>query len=133
MLYVKANYPVAKFETTFDSLFAAHWVSNKDISKPDVLRSVLLQNFTSTEADGIITGAGTSEMKQQLKDVTKMVVETRGAFGLPWFWVTNSKGKSEPFFGSDRFHFMWEFLGLPWQDIKLLSKEEAAAREKARL
>jgi hypothetical protein len=31
---------------------------------------------------------------------------------------------------------MWEFLGLPWQDFKILSKEEAAAaaaREKARL
>ena len=31
-----------------------------------------------------------------------------------------------------RFHFMWEFLGLSWQDIKLLSQEEAAAG-KARL
>jgi hypothetical protein len=32
-----------------------------------------------------------------------MVVEKQGAFGCPWFWVTNSEGKSEPFFGSDRY------------------------------
>jgi glutathione S-transferase kappa 1 len=23
---------------------------------------------------------------------------------------------------TSRFHFMWEFLGLPWQDIELLPK-----------
>jgi len=32
-----------------------------------------------------------------------MVVEKQGAFGCPWFWVTNLEGKSEPFFGSDRY------------------------------
>ena len=31
-----------------------------------------------------------------------MVVEKQGAFGCPWYWATNSEGKSEPFFGSDR-------------------------------
>jgi hypothetical protein len=90
-----------------------------------------------------MAAAGSPQIKQQLTDITKMVVEKRGAFGNPWFWVTNSAGKSEPFFGSDRyvlwllskgrgdfhrlfrFHFMWEFLGLPWQDVKLLPKEEA--------
>lgn len=79
------------------------------------------------------------------------MVEKQGAFGCPWFWVTNREGKGEPFFGSDRyvaplldeafypigassrFHFMWEFLDLPWQDVKLLSKEEAVVAEKARL
>jgi hypothetical protein len=46
----------------------------------------------------------------------------KGAFGVPWFWVRNAEGKEEPFIGSDRFHFMWEFLGLPWQDIAILLK-----------
>jgi len=134
MLYIKAHYPVAKFEAAFYSLFPALWVPpQSDLSKPDNLHAVLLQNFTSTQADEIIRGAGTPEFKQQLTDTTKMVVEKQGAFGCPWFWVTNSEGKSEPFFGSDRFHFMWEFLGLPWQDIKLLSKQDTAASAKARL
>ena len=42
-------------------------------------------------------------MKKKLMDVTRMVVEKQGAFGNPWYWVTNSEGKSEPFFGSDRY------------------------------
>jgi len=134
MLYIKANYPNTKFEAAFYSLFPALWIPpQSDLSKPANLRNVLLQNFTPAQADEIITAAGTPEVKQQLTDITKMVVEKHGAFGCPWYCVTNSQGKAEPFFGSDRFHFMWEFLGLPWQDIKILSKEEAAAAAKARL
>jgi len=134
ILYIKANYPTAKFETVFYSLFLALWVPpQSNLSKSANLHALLLENFTSVQADEIIASAGTSAVKQQLTDITKMVVEKQGAFGSPWCWVTNSEGKSEPFFGSDRFHFMWEFLGLPWQDIKLLSKEETAAAQKARL
>ncbi|KIM80311.1 hypothetical protein PILCRDRAFT_822436 [Piloderma croceum F 1598] len=130
MLYIKAHYPAPQFEAAFFSYFPALWVPpQSDLSKPTNLHTLLVQNFTSTQADEIIAGAGTPEFKQKLTDITKMVVEKQGAFGCPWFWVTNSEGKSEPFFGSDRFHFMWEFLGLPWQDIKLLSQDEAAAVE----
>ena len=42
---------------------------------------------------------------QEYKDHVKgVVVEalSRGAFGAPWLWVTDSKGRSQPFFGSDR-------------------------------
>jgi len=74
------------------------------------LQTVLLQNFTSTEADEIIAGATTPEFKQQLTDITKMVVDEQGAFGCPWFWVTNSDGKAEPFFGSDRYVFFSTYL-----------------------
>jgi hypothetical protein len=73
-------------------------------------QSVLLQNFTSAQADEIIAAAGTPEIKKQLMDVTRMVVEKQGAFGTPWYWVTNSEGKSEPFFGSDRYVISLCFL-----------------------
>lgn len=33
-----------------------------------------------------------------------------------------------------RFHFMWEFLDLPWRDVQLLSKDEdEAQKQKAHL
>jgi glutathione S-transferase kappa 1 len=124
MLYIKAHYPTAKFEAAFYSLFPALWVPpQSDLSKtanlhvsPALhllfdglynnliwrLQALLLQNFTSAQADEIIAGAGTPEIKQQLTSITKMVVEKQGAFGCPWYWATNSEGKSEPFFGSDR-------------------------------
>lgn len=43
-----------------------------------------------------------------------------GAFGCPWFWVHDGKGNAEPFFGSDRFHYMWDYLELPHQDLVLV-------------
>jgi len=135
MIYVKDHYPNDKFETAFYSLFAALWVPpQSDLSKPANLHTLLRKNFAPAEADEIIAGAGTPEYKQKLTNITNMVVEEQGAFGCPWYWVTNEAGKGEPFFGSDRFHFMWEFLGLPWRDVKLLSQEEAMAMaQKARL
>ncbi|KAI1505594.1 thioredoxin-like protein [Biscogniauxia marginata] len=39
--------------------------------------------------------------------------------------------QSEPFFGSDRWHFVYEFLGLPYRDVELLAP--GAAKTGARL
>lgn len=68
-----------------------------------LLQAFLQKNFTLHETAQIIAGANTSEYKQKLMDITKYVVEKQGAFGCPWFWVTNEEGKGEPFFGSDRY------------------------------
>lgn len=54
-----------------------------------------------------------------LTDETAMLVE-KGAFGAPWWLVTNSEGVEEPFFGSDRFHFVYQFLGVPFRDMEIL-------------
>lgn len=63
----------------------------------------LLQNFTPEETEKILAGANAPEYKAKLMTVTKKVVEEQGAFGCPWYWVTNAEGKGEPFFGSDRY------------------------------
>lgn len=60
--------------------------------------------FTSSEVRKIMEGASTAEFKDRLKAKTQEALD-RGAFGAPWLWVTNSKGKGEPFFGSDRYIF----------------------------
>jgi hypothetical protein len=121
-LYIKDRYPNDKFEAAFASLFLAIWTPpHSDLSKQINLRvrtvsksfsaeiidtrlqNTLLETFTPSQADEIIAAAGTPEYKQKLADITKMVVEEQGAFGCPWFWVTNKEGKGEPFIGSDRY------------------------------
>lgn len=54
-----------------------------------------------SEADVKRIMEGKDAMKQMTERKTKEVCE-QGAFGAPWLWVTNSKGESEAFFGSDR-------------------------------
>lgn len=39
-----------------------------------------------------------------------------GAFGLPWFECTNSKGETEGFWGVDHMGLVVEFLGLDRSD-----------------
>lgn len=70
----------------------------------------------------ILTAAANPEIKAQLAANTEKVVKEQGAFGCPWFWVRNAQGKEEPFFGSDRFHYMWRFLELPFEDLRLKSR-----------
>jgi glutathione S-transferase kappa 1 len=75
--------------------------------------------FTAEEVDAILKAASSQPIKDTLKKTTQDALD-RGAFGAPWIWVTNSAGVSEPFFGSDRFHYVYKFLDLPFQDIALL-------------
>ncbi|KAK3950769.1 hypothetical protein QBC32DRAFT_216520 [Pseudoneurospora amorphoporcata] len=74
--------------------------------------------FTKQQVEEIMKGVETKVVKDALKNATQEALD-KGAFGNPWFWVTNGEGKGEPFFGSDRFHFIYKFLGLPFQDVTL--------------
>ncbi|KZP03652.1 putative DSBA family oxidoreductase [Athelia psychrophila] len=134
MAYIKDHFAPAKFEEVFMALFPALWVPPQtDLSVPVNFevrsRSILLVLCPSA---AIMAGASPA-YKQKLTDLTKKVVDEQGAFGCPWFWVTKfdaqggeGTGTGEPFFGSDRFHFMWEHLGLPWEDVRLLPKGATA-------
>lgn len=66
----------------------------------------------------MLQAAGTSEVKQMVQANTDAALK-RGAYGNPWLWVRNKDGQEEPFFGSDRFHYVWKFLGLPWEDVAI--------------
>jgi 2-hydroxychromene-2-carboxylate isomerase len=98
------------------------WKGQLDISKPENLAQALGTVFDGKEVEDIIAAAGMPEVKAELAATTEKAVKELGAFGVPWFWVVNGEGKREPFFGSDRWHFMWEFLGLPFEDLKLKAK-----------
>lgn len=97
-------------------LWVAVWQKDTDVSQESLLLAVWSKLFTPEELKVILNAAGTSKYKEKLLGNTEEAVKL-GAFGAPWFTVRNSKGEEAPFFGSDRFHFMYQFLGLPTDDM----------------
>ena len=80
--------------------------------------------FSQSEVSEIMAKATEQEWKAKLTANTTKALE-QGAFGAPWMWVTrddDGEEKGEPFFGSDRWHFLWEFLGVVWRDVEILPK-----------
>ncbi|VUC32715.1 unnamed protein product [Clonostachys rosea] len=116
---VKESYP-EQYDDLHKACFHALWLDHKDLSKQENMVAVLQAVFGTEQATKVLQGSQSPDVKKKLNDVTKHTAETLGAYGCPWFWVHDGKGKAEPFFGSDRFHYMWDFLDLPHQDLELL-------------
>ena len=85
--------------------------------------------FTKAQVAEIMQATKDPKIKEMLNANTQKVLDL-GAFGAPWIWVRNAEGKEQPFFGSDRFHFVWQFLGVPFHDIQIVPKGQG---EKAKL
>ncbi|KAI5365472.1 Putative DSBA-like thioredoxin domain, Thioredoxin-like superfamily [Septoria linicola] len=127
MLYAKDHFPYEQYENAFGELWVFLWREHRDVSKSEVLKECLCEHFAEGECDAILKGATEGKYKKMLVDETAMLVE-KGAFGAPWFVVRNGEGKEENFFGSDRWHFMYQFLGVPFQDIAVLPPGKDAAK-----
>ncbi|KUI59206.1 Glutathione S-transferase kappa 1 [Cytospora mali] len=126
--YIKANHPRETYHAALEYFFHKFWTPpNLNLSQADVFAKVLagFEGFSSEECEKILAGAKSQEMKDALTRSTQSALD-KGAFGAPWIWVRNDKGEAEPFFGSDRFHFIYKFLGLPYQDLELLPPGEKA-------
>ncbi|GIZ46034.1 hypothetical protein CKM354_000917600 [Cercospora kikuchii] len=108
-----------KFEKAFGELWNMLWREHEDISKPEVLVKCLGRHLKKEEAERAVKAAREEKWKKMLVDETGRLVE-KGAYGAPWFIVKNAKGVEEPFFGSDRFHYIYQFLGVPFRDIEIL-------------
>ncbi|KAK2070646.1 hypothetical protein P8C59_005123 [Phyllachora maydis] len=145
--YIRREYPRETFETTVHYLFHRFWgPESLDLTLRESVvgalaavpagfdaaqaqkpaRSARLL-FTAQEVHVIVRAASSQNMKDALTATTQEALG-RGAFGCPWLWVTNAAGESEPFFGSDRFHFVYDFLGLPYNDVTLLSVKDASSQ-----
>ncbi|KAH8894984.1 thioredoxin-like protein [Thozetella sp. PMI_491] len=144
MHYIKQHYPSATFETVVLYLFDQYWAPpNVNLTKLPAVAKALSEVpvdfrghgtasggkllFTPADVEAIIQGATSQEIKDALKASTQEALD-HGAFGAPWLWVTNSKGVSEPFFGSDRFHFVFKYLELPFQEIALLAPGQGESK-----
>ena len=113
MIYVKDNFPREKFEQAFLTLWDYNWVRHIDPSKPEGMTRCLSEHFTEAQVRDSMGGAQQPKYKQALTDQTKKCVAS-GAFGAPWFLVTNGEGKTEPFFGSDRYVFAESLRFVSW-------------------
>jgi glutathione S-transferase kappa 1 len=100
--------------------------------------------FTSEEIFKIIRESSSEQIKDALKSTTEHCWKQQGAYGCPWFWVINderinsssnevqteqvdsNREHGEPFFGSDRWHYMYTYLGIPYQDIRILPPSTAS-------
>ena len=89
-----------------------------DISNPDTMAECLSRHFNKDEVPKILEGGTSPKYKKLLTDETANLV-SKGAFGAPWFLVRNKEGKEEPFFGSDRFHYILQYLDVPFSDITI--------------
>lgn len=134
--FVKARYPADTYLATWRHLLRAFWTLHEPPNTPAALAKALAdvpattpgggeeeegkRLFTADDVDRIVRAAAEPAYKDALRRATEEA-QQRGAFGAPWLWVTNAAtGRSEPFFGSDRWHHVYEFLGLPYQDVALL-------------
>lgn len=103
--YIKRTYPRETYHAVLEDYFHAFWTPlNLNLTKVDVLAKVLAEcgKFSPEGCEAILAAAQAQEVKDMLTGATQEALG-RGAFGAPWLWVTNGEGKSEPFFGSDRF------------------------------
>ncbi|KAK3397168.1 HCCA isomerase/glutathione S-transferase kappa [Sordaria brevicollis] len=96
-----------------DALYKSYWVSGQPIHEPAQLKSVLASALEGGEeaADKMLSAAQTAEVKGRLAANTEQAF-AEGAFGLPWFTCTNSKGETEGFWGVDHLGQVVQFLGL---------------------
>ncbi|KAK4123578.1 DSBA-like thioredoxin domain-containing protein [Parathielavia appendiculata] len=148
LLYIKRRYPAAVFDAVLHYLFHLFWSPpNMDLTTPESVAKALVtvprgfrgpgtgigegqggRLFTEAEVREIVEGALSEEIKVGLKSTTQEALD-KGAFGAPWLWVVDERtGRGEPFFGSDRFHFVYKFLGLPYTDVTLLPAAGAKAK-----
>ena len=105
MIHIKSQHP-SKLEATYTALFNALWQREIDLSKTELLTEVLGEVFSASEVEAILAASNTEEVKTQLTKNTTHAWQDLGAFGAPWFWLTNGEGKQEALFGSDRWAYM---------------------------
>ncbi|KAF4457516.1 hypothetical protein F53441_566 [Fusarium austroafricanum] len=128
--FIKANYPESTFLAAVRFLFHKIWLPpHVKLAQDANLIAVLKEAtdeldggsgnklFSDEDVDKIMKGR--ESMKVRVKELTAEAVK-KGAFGAPWLMVTNADGKSEAFFGSDRFNHIYRFLGIPFKDVEIL-------------
>ncbi|KAF2499177.1 HCCA isomerase/glutathione S-transferase kappa [Lophium mytilinum] len=93
------------------ALYQAFWVEFDHPEKPENLLRILSAAVGEAAATEAVEKSGSKEVKDGLMKRTEESF-AEGAFGLPWFIVTNSKGETESFWGFDHLGQVVDHLGL---------------------
>jgi hypothetical protein len=149
LTYIKSAFPPAVYTTAFAYLFHAFWTLHKVPNSVSVLAEVLSEIptdfqldsppyhpspslsttpssknlFASEQITQILDALSTTGVKNALRAKVDEALK-RDAFGAPWIWATDAEGRSEPFFGSDRWNWVYGFLSLPYQELQLLPPQK---------
>lgn len=107
--YIKSNYPESVYLSAMQSLFDGFWTPpHMDMNKVDDITQNLSKAVCLNDGKTLFNGHdlmlianGLSSARAKVKEETNRAFSL-GAFGTPWFWVTNNEGQSDVFFGSDR-------------------------------
>jgi len=93
-----------------DALFHSYWVELRKTNEKDVLAEVLSGVLGEEETKNVMEMAAKEGKEVLLKNTDKAFAD--GAFGLPWFVATNSKGETQGFWGVDHLGQVTDHLGL---------------------
>ncbi|TVY85046.1 Glutathione S-transferase kappa [Lachnellula suecica] len=93
-----------------DALFEAFWVRHEKTNEKEVMAGVLTKVLGQETATKVIEMAGKEGKALLAKNTDAALAD--GAFGLPWFVATNSKGETETFWGVDHLAQVTDHLGL---------------------
>lgn len=139
---IRVAYPEAAFLAALRFLFHSFFTPpHEDVSKAEVVADVLRRCpkefdgsgkesgrlFTDAQVGGIMEAAAGTEMKASVRNETEGAL-AKGAFGAPWMVVRNGQGHEETFFGSDRFVYLYEHLGLPVRGVEILGSRAAGTK-----
>lgn len=126
------------FEGVLVGMFEAVWRDGRDLGDLLVLRDVLVEILEGlgigqeVDVDMVLQRIKEKGTKDRLNQITAEALEL-GAFGAPFLnvkkWEDGEREddvRGEPFFGSDRFEFIFDYLGLPLQRMRVLRKDEKA-------
>lgn len=124
LTFVHREFP-EKFDASFAALEAAYWGGGgQDTSTKEGVAASLADVFEPAQMERVLAGAVTKENKDRTMEHTRAAQES-GAFGAPWMVVTNRSSETATFFGNDRWDHIYAFLGLPYQPVTLLEKQDA--------
>ncbi|KAJ4380012.1 hypothetical protein N0V86_004319 [Didymella sp. IMI 355093] len=99
-------------ESAISLFYENTWVQWGEPLKPENLQAILRTVVGSDEeAKKVLEKTKTDEVKTVLSQNTEKAFAD-GAFGLPYFVATNSKGETEGFWGVDHMGQLTDFLGL---------------------
>ncbi|KAL4910958.1 hypothetical protein BDW74DRAFT_4304 [Aspergillus multicolor] len=101
-----------KLVTATEAVWQEFWVKGDGkATQPEVFGPLLEKILGAELAKGVIEAANGPDIKSRLSANTQQAYDS-GAFGLPWFECTNSKGEKEGFWGIDHLGQVVDFLGL---------------------
>ncbi|KAF2964700.1 hypothetical protein GQX73_g8886 [Xylaria multiplex] len=139
LLAIRKIHSVAVYNATWLWLYRCFWAPPQQPIKEEAsLREALIampsdlsgdnkseesRQFSTHDVKNVMALAKEEQTKDELRKNTDEALR-QGGFGAPWMMVRNLSGTVEPFFGSDRFAQVYEFLGLPYSPLKLLPPPE---------